>query len=241
MIKYNNNDINDWNFVDDNINKVYRNGRVVYEKVKPLVIKSPLYLERTASQNGYIGLGEYFQENTTIEIQFQMTQAKGNVIIGDYGSNDLDDWRVFLNYDRQTNNLLVYDFINNTRTTYNTGNWAKMFHLEIGNYYIKDLDNNTTLITGSPKTNFTRPNEMYLFHMDGGQIGANSEYSMTANIDYGHIYLLKIKQDGVLVKDYIPWTDTNGNFGLFDKVAKEVHQSTGQMTGSTTWNDVIIS
>lgn len=33
MIKYNGNDINDWNFVDDNINKVYRNGRVVYQKV----------------------------------------------------------------------------------------------------------------------------------------------------------------------------------------------------------------
>lgn len=204
-------------------------------------IISPLYLERTASQNGYVGLGEYFQENTTIEIKFQMTQAKGNTIIGDYGTNDRDDWRVFLNYDRQTNNLLVYDFINDTRLTYNTGNWAKMFHLEIGNYYIKDLDTNTILLSGTPKTNFTRPNEMYLFHMDGGQIGANSEYSMTANIDYGQIYFVKIKQNGVIAKNFIPWTDGEGNYGLYDKVADEIHYSTGQMTGSSEWNYVDIS
>lgn len=193
-------------------------------------IISPLYLERTASQNGYVGLGEYFQENTTIEIKFQMTQAKGNTIIGDYGTNDRDDWRVFLNYDRQTNNLLVYDFINDTRLTYNTGNWAKMFHLEIGNYYIKDLDTGTVLINTTAKTGFTRPNQMYLFHMDGGQI--------TNNIDYGQIYFVKIKQDGVLVKDLIPWTDGEGNYGLYDKVADEIHYSTGQMTGSSEWNYV---
>lgn len=33
MIKYNNSTINDWNFGDDNIAKVYRNGAVVYYKV----------------------------------------------------------------------------------------------------------------------------------------------------------------------------------------------------------------
>ena len=33
MIKYNSNNINDWNFGDDNIIKVYRNNAVCYYKV----------------------------------------------------------------------------------------------------------------------------------------------------------------------------------------------------------------
>lgn len=195
------------------------------------IIKSPEYLERSANANGYIPLGEYFQENTVIEIDFQMTQAKGNAVIGDYGSNDNDDWRVFVNYDSSQNNLVSYDFMT-TRAQWNSGNWSQRFKFEIGNYYVKNLNTGTNIISSTKKTNFTRPNQMYLFHMEGSQ-GNN-------NIDYGHVYSLKIKQNGLLVKDFIPWTDMNGNYGLYDKVADEIHYSVGQMTGSSVVNDVII-
>lgn len=182
------------------------------------------YLERDSSHNGYVPLGEYFTENTVIQIDFQMTQAKGNAIIGDYGTNDNNDWRVFLNYDSQVNNWLVYDFIN-SRNYYNTRDWSKRFYLEIGNYYIKDLNTDTYLVNATRKTSFTRPNQMYLFHMEGSQV--------TNNIDYGKIYSVKVYQNGTLVKDLVPWTDENGNYGLYDNVSSSVTQSIGSMTGAT--------
>lgn len=180
------------------------------------------YIERNSTHSGYLPLGEYFTENTVIKIDFQMTQAKGNAIIGDYGSNDNDDWRVFLNYNYSVNNWLVYDFIN-SRNYYDTGDWSKRFHLEIGNYYIKDLNTDTYLVNATRKTSFTRPNQMYLFHMEGSQV--------TNNIDYGKIYSVKIYQNDTLVKDFAPWTDGNGNYGLYDNVSSSVTQSIGLMTG----------
>ena len=169
------------------------------------------YIERNSTHNGYLPLGEYFTENTVINIDFQMTQAKGNAIIGDYGSNnDNDDWRVFLNYDVTVNNWLVYDFIN-SRNYYNTGNWSKRFDLEIGNYYIKDLNTGTYLINSTRKTSFTRPNQMYLFHMEGSQ-GTN-------NIDYGYIYSVKIYQNNGLVRDFVPCIrDNDSMVGMYDLV-----------------------
>ena len=181
-------------------------------------------IERTSTYNGYMPLGEYFTENTVIQMGFQMTQAKGNAIIGDYGSNDNDDWRVFLNYDSTVNNWLVYDFIN-SRNYSNTGDWSKRFNIEIGNYYIKDLYTGNYLINTASKTGFSRPNQMYLFHMEGRQ--------STNNIDYGKIYSVKIYQNDTLVKDYVPWTDGNGNYGLYDNVSSSVTQSIGSMTGAT--------
>ena len=201
-----------------------------------ITIKSPEYLERSANADGYMPLGEYFQENTTIDIDFQMTQAKGFCVIGDYFKTDNDDWRVFINYDNSTNNKVNYDFIN-TRVDWNSGDWSQRFNFEIGNYYIKNLNTGTNVITTSAKTGFTRPNQMYLFHLDT-QSGSSIQQP---NLDYGHVYSTKIKQNGVLVKDYIPWTDENGNYGFFDKVANEIHYSTGQMTGSSTVYDVTIT
>lgn len=192
-------------------------------------ILSPEYIERTASANGYVGLGEYFQENTKIEIDFQMTQAKGFAIIGDYLQNDNDDWRVFLNFDSQINNLMNYDFLT-TRINKNIGNWSNRFHLEIGNYYIKDLDSGSNVVSGTPKSNFTRPNQMYIFHLDGT--------TSQQNTDYGKVYSLKIWQGDTLAKDFIPWTDGNDNYGLYDKVSKSVFSSTTQMTGSSSVTSV---
>lgn len=218
--------------------KAYKNGAVI-NKIDDYisgntqtVIKSPEYVSRTASATGYIPLGEYFTSDCTIEIDFQMTQAKGYCIIGDYMNTDSDDWRLFLNFDVQVNNKLNYDFLTD-RKQWTTSGWANRFHLEIGNYYVKNLDTNQTVITATSKTFSARPNQMYLFHFDG-YTGSQE------NLDYGNIYFVKIKKGGVLVKDFIPYTDMQGNYGLYDKVSNTVFLSTGQMTGSSTVNDVVV-
>ena len=153
---------------------IYGSGRTVCESlpILPSGYTEVEYIERTSAYNGYIPLGETFTDGTVIDIDFQMTEANGGVVIGDYGTNDRNDWRVFVNYYGNVNNLLVYDF-DSTRQTYNTGDWSQRFHLEIGNYYIKDVDSGNYLINATPKTSFTRPNQMYLFHMQGSQIAAS--------------------------------------------------------------------
>ena len=200
-------------------------------EVSGYTIHSPEYLERSASANGYLPLGETFQLNTTIEMNFQMTQAKGFAIIGDNFASDSTDWRMFLNYDSGQNNLLSYDFLN-TRIQYNTGNWSKKFNLRIGNYYIDDIETGTRLMSGTKKTSFTRPNQLYLFNL----VGTTPQQ----NTDYGHIYNTKIYQDGTMVKDYIPWTDGNGTYGMWDRVSNQSVPSIGQMTGSSVVHDVVV-
>ena len=223
---------------NNKIIKAYQNGNLVNKIDKvvsgstPTVIKSPEYISRTSSATGYLPLGEYFTSDCVIEIDFQMTQAKGYCIIGDYMNTDADDWRLFINFDSQVNNKLNYDFLSD-RKQWTTSGWGNRFHIEIGNYYVKNLDNGNAVITATSKSNFTRPNQMYLFHFDG-YTGSQQ------NLDYGNVYFIKIKKGGVLVKDFIPWTDMNGNYGFYDKISDTVYQSVGQMTGSSTVNDVVV-
>ena len=102
---------------------------------------------------------------------------------------------------------------------------------EVGNYYIKDTVSGTYLINGSTQTFSSRPDHMYIYHSGG--VGAGESGN-----DYGQIWYIKIYKNDVLVRDFIPWTDMNGNYGLYDKVNNVTVQTTGQMTGSTTVNDV---
>lgn len=316
MIKYNSKTINDWNFADDNIIKVYRNGAVVFYKVScssgstptfkvcyavvnditqyqetefidvydkatkkwyklnnlnqyeeyglygegfdityyegkltinngyeyersgdgwvnrgaltgtSTIIKSPEYIERTSTYAGYCSLLEYLTEDTKIIIKHKQTVAGGGRIIGDYNTNDSDDWRFFF-----YGNQLYYDFITQRKSTSKTMPMSAPEEWEVGNYYIKDTASGVNLITGTPQTFSSRPDHLYIYH--GGGVGAGE-----SGTDYGQIWYIKIYKNNVLVRDFIPWTDMNGNYGLYDKVNGETVQTTGQMTASTTINDV---
>ena len=147
--------------------KIYKGGDIVNNITDYVsgntqtIIKSPEYLSRTASATGYIGLGEYFTSDCTIEIDFQMTNAEGYAVIGDIFGTSNNDWRFFLGAYNTQNQIVMYDFKGNRITKNLTSNYSR-YHWEIGNYYIKDLDTNTNVVTGTAKSNFTRPNQMYL-------------------------------------------------------------------------------
>ena len=183
------------------------------------------YLERDSSHNGYVGLGEYFQENTRIQIDFQLTNTDGFAVVGDYFNNDKDDWRFFLGAHATSDKQVMYDFDRSRIKVALESNFLR-YNWEVGNYYIKDLNTDNIIVSGTPHTNFSRPNQMYLFNL----VGTIPQQ----NLDYGHIYSVKIYQNNVLVKDYIPWTDGNGNYGLYDNVSSSVTQSIGSMTGATS-------
>ena len=319
MIKYNTKTINDWNFANDNLIKVYHNGAVCYYKLEgsptptgqtpcyavvdditqysstefvdvfdkatqkwyklnnlneyeeyglygegrdityyegkltvdngyeyeystnggwvnrgevvgsSTIIKSPEYIERTSAYNGYCSLLEYLTQDTKIIIKHRQTKAGGGRIIGDYNSNDSDDWRFFI-----FGSTLYYDFITQRTSASKSVPMTVAEEWEVGNYYIKDTSSGTYLINRSTQTFSSRPDNMYLYHSGG--VGAGE-----SGTDYGQIWYIKIYKNDVLVRDFIPWTDMNGNYGLYDKVNNVTVQSTGQMTASTTVNDVEVS
>jgi hypothetical protein len=49
---------------------------------------------------------------------------------------------------------------------------------------------------------------------------------------------MKIYEGDTLVRDFIPWTDMNGNYGLFDKVSIEVFRPSASLSGSSNVTDV---
>lgn len=191
------------------------------------IIKSPEYIERTSAYNGYCSLLEYLTQDTKIIIKHRQTNGGGGRVIGDYVATDSDDWRFFF-----VSSTLYYDFITQRSSTSKSCPMTAAEEWEVGNYYIKNTASGVNLITGTPQTFSSRPDHLYIYHSGG--LGNAGE---TAN-DYGQIWYIKIYKNNVLVRDFIPWTDMNGNYGLYDKVNNVTVQSTGQMTASTTVNDV---
>ena len=190
------------------------------------IIKSPEYIERTSAYSGYCSLLEYLTEDTKIIIKHKQTNAGGGRIIGDYNTNDSDDWRFFF-----FGGTLYYDFITERTSKSKSMPMSAAEEWEVGNYYIKDTASGTYLINRSTQTFSSRPDNMYIYHSGG--VGAGESGN-----DYGQIWYIKIYKNNVLVRDFIPWTDMNGNYGLYDKVNNVTVQTTGQMTASTTVNDV---
>lgn len=190
------------------------------------IIKSPEYIERNSTYNGYCSLLEYLTEDTKFIIKHRQTNGGGGRIIGDYNSTDSDDWRFFF-----FGSTLYYDFITQRNRTNKSIPMSEPEEWEVGNYYIKDTASGVNLITSTPQTFSSRPDYLYIYHSGG--VGAGESGS-----DYGQIWYIKIYKNNVLVRDFIPWTDMNGNYGLYDKVNGEIVQTVGQMTASTTINDV---
>ena len=201
----------------------FNRGEVVSTSI---TVKSPEYIERTSAYSGYCSLLEYLTEDTKIIIKHKQTNAGGGRIIGDHNTNDYDDWRFFF-----FGGTLYYDFITQRRQTSKTMPMSAPEEWEVGNYYIKNTANGTYLINGSTQTFSSRPDHMYIYHSGG--VGAGESGN-----DYGQIWYVKIYKNDVLVRDFIPWTDMNGNYGLYDKVNNVTVQTTGQMTASTIVNDV---
>lgn len=192
------------------------------------IIKSPEYIERTSAYNGYCSLLEYLTQDTKIIIKHRQTNGGGGRIIGDSVITDSDDWRFFF-----VGSTLYYDFITQRTSASKSMPMSAAEEWEVGNYYIKDTSSGKYLINRSTQTFSSRPDHLYIYHSSGESHGESGT-------DYGQIWYVKIYKNNVLVRDFIPWTDMNGNYGLYDKVNNVTVQATGQMTGSTTVNDVEI-
>ena len=185
-----------------------------------ITIKSPEYIAKTSSySSGQLNLGYTLKDNTKFQIKIRPTANGGGACLGELNApSDRDDYRIFwysnsLYYDYGSDRTYINQSINNT------------YEYEVGNYYVKNLATSATVITGTTKSGIATSHTRNIYAFIGGS-------------DYCQIYYLKIYEGDTLVKDFIPWTDMNGNYGFFDKVSLTYIQSTNQLTASTTINDV---
>lgn len=307
MIYYNSNTINDWNFGDDNIIKVYKHGAVCYYKItsgdtptpvqepcfavvdditqytdtefedvydkatekwfklnnlnqyeeygiygsgrtityydgkltiddgyeyiysgsswvnvgevsgSTITIKSPEYIEKDSSHSGKINLDYVWKTNSKMQFKFYSTNNGGGGMIGEDGMPDNNDCRMFF-----ASTTAYFDWGSIRISWSSNGRTNTLYEYEYSNYYIKNM------VTSKSKTGPTiltsRTNTLYF-----GQ-GSNDRF---------RTYYLKFYDGDTLVKDFIPWTDMNGNYGLFDKVSLSVYNVvSGSLTGSSNVTDV---
>ena len=313
MIYYNSNTINDWNFGDDNIIKVYKHGAVCYYKItsgdtptpvqepcfavvdnisqysdtefedvydkatekwyklnnlnqyeeygiygsgitittyegkltidgdyeyqysggswvnvgevsgSTITIKSPEYIEKTSSfRSGYIDLDYVLKDNSMFQLKVKPTNNGGSIVFGQQNATaDNNDYRIFWSSGR-----LYYDYGSDRK--YGSQALNNTYEYEVGNYYVKNLATSATVLTGTTKsgtaTSMTR------------EIGMWS--TSTSSNDYAQIFYVKIYEGNTLIRDLIPWTDMNGNYGMFDKLSLTTYRSTNALTASTVINDV---
>lgn len=184
-------------------------------------ILSPKYLIRDASHMGSIDLGVVFDVDSVVETEISGMTSGGGSVLGDGVNNDSDDFRLF-----RFGNTLYFDYggsrinisVPSSTWTYAPYNPLKFRML---NYRIEAFygdDGARIGATDGQKQNIGRSETLKLFPKAIKEQG---------DTDYGNVYSVKIySNDGeVLTNDFIPWTDGNGNYGMYDKVEGNIHKA----------------
>lgn len=182
-------------------------------------ILSPDYVENLSTSDGRIDLGVTLANNTIFRLKFQPTRVSGGEIFGEYNApSDSNDYRVFW-----YNTTLYYDYGSNR---INKGmDWNALYEFEVGNYYIKNLATSQNIISGTTQsgtaTSHTRQISLFATTGDGERV-----------------YYFQVYNGGTLIRDFLPWTDGNGNYGLYDKVSDEVFYPVSTLTASSNVREI---
>ena len=184
-----------------------------------ITIKSPEYIEKDSSHGGKINLDYVWKTNSKMQFKFYSTNNGGGSMIGEDGMPDNNDCRIFF-----ASTTAYFDWGSSRISWPSNGRANTLYEYEYGNRYIKNM------VTSASKTGSTmstsRTNTLYL------GLGSSDRF---------RTYYLKFYDGDTLVKDFIPWTDMNGNYGLFDKVSLSVYNVVsgyGSLTGSSNVTDV---
>ena len=129
--------------------------------------------------------------------------GNGSRLIGDYSApSDSNDFRLFW-----TNNRVYYDFgsarLNKSFTSY----YGKVCNLEMGNYYLKDLDTGTNIYSGRKNTNLSNV-QAYM-----GRLRLFGEG------DVGIVNWVKVYPDGQTLKYWLVPDQDGTGYGFRDKVS----------------------
>ena len=171
--------------------------------------------------------GIQITNNIKFQIKYECLYASGGMLVGDANTvfDDNDDYRLF-NFGWQSVSTIYYDVGYQRTSTSSLGNYrdGDIYELECAPNYIKSLINGTQ--AGSIDTSsFTRANNLCLW---GGN--ANEGDSSVSSTDAARIYYWKIYDNDVLVRDFVPAINSEGQVGLYDNVTQELYLPIGNGT-----------
>ncbi len=126
-----------------------------------------------------------------------MTGITGNVLVGYIGNmGEATDYRLF-----NWNGKIYWDF-NSSRIEGGTWSVGTYYDIEVGNNYVKQ--NDELVLSGTEQSYVLAPSAIILHS--------------------GKIYYLKIYEDGVLVRDFVPVRrETDGVLGLYDRIGSDFY------------------
>ena len=166
------------------------------------------YLESTGTQ--WIDTGIIPDSNTIVQFKFVNLSITGDAIIG-YFTNDTNDWRLFNNA-----SACYFDMPNGSRIAGGNIYENTLYELELGNYYVKNLDTGINIVSGNA-TSYTGVSAITLNNYNNVSFSQN------------RWYYVKIYSGSVLVLDLIPVRI--GQIGyMYDKVSGQLFGNSG--TGS---------
>lgn len=192
--------------------KVYMGSEVLYASDPNDMSSSTIdvelydYIYNDANNTGIIDTNYILTTGTTIQIKLQVTDRDGNAFL--YNGQEMDtdgEFRVFF-APQAFSGGLYFDW-NNSRVngSFTIPSGDTTATLEIGNYYLKNLDTDTNIDTGS--TQSATQGTLHIFY----------NKSENGHYDREKIYWLKIYESGTLKMNLLP-AKYNGVAGFYDKV-----------------------
>lgn len=245
MIKYSGNTINDWYFDESDINKVYRNDAVVYQKViNSVTPPSPSGLPSgyteveyisnysggtatptSTTKNGlaYIDTNFIPTEKTRTVADLQVTQASQNPRYFGSGKWDSLGYMVSQEWTVGESRARIY-----CKYGQSSG-WLQTDYVPTIDRHVYDLNNDGKLLIDNveiatlPTTSFTCATSMAIFTATR----ANDTYVDLSETVFGRCYSFKIYEDSILVRDFVPCTrDSDSKAGMYD-IVNDVFYSSG--------------
>lgn len=177
-------------------------------------------------QNVKFDSGIQITNNIKFQIKYECLYASGGMLVGDANTvfDDNNDYRYF-NFGSSSVSYIYYD-VNSSRTSSAPNNYREngIFEIECAPNYIKSLYNDSQ--TGKLNTtSFTRENNLSLW---GGN--ANEGDSAVSSTDGARVYYWKIYDNDVLVRDFVPAINSDGQAGLYDNVTQQFYLPIGDGT-----------
>ena len=225
MIKYNENNINDWYFADDNIVKVYRNEDVIYQKIAsgstppspsglPSGYTEVEYVENTGTT--YINTSFKPNQDTRIVAEMQtVTSTSGGRFIGAGGFDGANA----IQFDYETGALGTLHISWGGKagwTNYSSclGDYAKHTYDWDKNYFYRDKGTSSQFSASTSYTSYQCTDDLGIFTRYQNGAGGGSNECLK-----GKMYSFKIYDNGTLVRDLIPCTrDSDNKVGAYDIV-----------------------
>lgn len=165
---------------------------------------------------GYLETDVYMKSSISFQMKIRPKAAGGGAFIGNTRISDSQDFRFFM-----SGNTTYIDAMSARRSN-SILSLNNDYELEFGNFYLKNLNTGSTLLSGTAQTfDYTGNNDAHI-------------YVCSSSSDKAYIYYLKVFDNGVLIRDYIPCRlEATEVLGFYDQLNNTFTPVTGNVIAGT--------